>query len=124
MEVLSEIHRVLRPGGLFWVDVPNEGGAYFRLGNSYYRLKKRDWVVNLAPTFEPYHVFGYTPRSVRRLVERVGFEVLRLKTPVGAGTEVYTSPIPKRLHSFVHQLLVWSTRFELGTYMDVLAIKR
>jgi hypothetical protein len=30
----------------------------------------RNWVVNLAPTFPPYHVFGFGPRSLRALLAK------------------------------------------------------
>src|SRR5437016_5804732 len=47
-ETISEVARILRLGGILFVDVPNEAGLYFRLGNLYERLRGRDWVVNLA----------------------------------------------------------------------------
>ena len=72
---VREIARVLRPGGAFFVDVPNEAGLYFRLGNLYQRLRGRDWVVNVAPTFEPFHVFGFSPRSLRALLAKHGLAV-------------------------------------------------
>ena len=71
-EVIREAARILRPGGALFVDVPNEGGLYFVVGNLYQRLRMRDWVVNLAPTFEPYHVFGFSPRSLRALLAKHG----------------------------------------------------
>jgi 2-polyprenyl-3-methyl-5-hydroxy-6-metoxy-1,4-benzoquinol methylase len=71
-EVVREIARILKPGGALFIDVPNEAGLYFKLGNLYQRLRRRDWVVNLAPTFEPYHVFGFTPKSLRALLAKNG----------------------------------------------------
>jgi SAM-dependent methyltransferase len=68
VEVVQEIVRILKPGGLLFLDVPNEVGLYFQLGNLYQRLRGRDWVVNLAPTFSPFHVFGFTPKSLRVLL--------------------------------------------------------
>jgi len=72
---LREVWRVLKPGGVFYFDAPNEDGLYTRIGNIYQRAQGRDWVVNLAPTFAPYHVQGFNPKSVQRLLQRVGFEV-------------------------------------------------
>ena len=64
-QTLSEVHRILRPSGLLWFDVPNEGGLYMRVGNLYMKCLGRDWCVNLAQTFPPYHVLGFTPASLR-----------------------------------------------------------
>lgn len=69
-ETIKEIARILRPGGALFVDVPNERGLYFILGNYYQKLRGRDWVVNLAPTFPPYHVFGFSPKSLRALLAK------------------------------------------------------
>jgi 2-polyprenyl-3-methyl-5-hydroxy-6-metoxy-1,4-benzoquinol methylase len=70
--VVGEVARLLRRGGVLFVDVPNERGLYFAVGNLYQKLRLRDWVVNLAPTFEPYHVFGFSPRSLRKLLAKHG----------------------------------------------------
>jgi ubiquinone/menaquinone biosynthesis C-methylase UbiE len=78
LTTLRELNRVLKPGGLLWFDAPNEDGLFARLGNLYMRAQGRDWVVCLAPTFVPYHVQGFNPRSVRRILARAGFRVERL----------------------------------------------
>ena len=69
-ESINEIARILKPGGALFVDVPNEQGLYFMVGNFYQKLRRRDWVVNLAPTFSPYHVFGFSPKSLRALLAK------------------------------------------------------
>jgi hypothetical protein len=58
--LIGEISRILRPGGAVFIDVPNEDGLYFKVGNLYNRLRGRDLVVNADPTFSPYHVFGFS----------------------------------------------------------------
>jgi 2-polyprenyl-3-methyl-5-hydroxy-6-metoxy-1,4-benzoquinol methylase len=73
-QVIEEIARILRPGGVLFIDVPNEQGLYFRIGNLYQRLRLRDWVVNLAPTFSPFHVFGFSPKSLRALLSKHGLQ--------------------------------------------------
>jgi SAM-dependent methyltransferase len=69
---IATIAAALRPGGALLLDVPNELGAYFRAGNLFYRLHRKDWVVNLAPTFSPYHVFGFSRRSLTALLRKHG----------------------------------------------------
>lgn len=39
-EVMREVARVLRRGGILYVDVPNEEGLYFRMGNLYEKLRR------------------------------------------------------------------------------------
>ena len=71
-ETIREIARILRPGGMVFIDVPNERGLYFCIGNFYQKLRGRNWVVNLAPTFSPFHVFGFGPKSLRKLLAKHG----------------------------------------------------
>lgn len=78
-ETLQEVRRILRPNGWLWFDAPNEDGLYMQFGNFYMRLLGRDWVVVLAPTFPPYHVQGFNPKSLKELVKRVGFEIKEIE---------------------------------------------
>ena len=47
-----------------FVDVPNEGSLGFVLGELY--LKPRGWSMHLSPTFSPFHVVGFSPKSLSR----------------------------------------------------------
>ena len=124
VELLREINRVLRPGGMLWLDVPNEAGMFYRLGNIFQRLRGRDWVVNLSPTFPPYHVFGFTPTALGRLLQRTGFELRKLKTyATYAVLETRNSPVPASLRPLVRWLLWSGELFGAGTYMDAWAAK-
>lgn len=78
-ELLSEIWRILKPGGVFWFDAPNEDGLYMRAGNLYMKMQGRDWVVSMAPTFPPYHVQGFNPKSLKYLLKRSNFELEDLR---------------------------------------------
>lgn len=77
---LRRVFAALVPGGLAFIDVPNECSLWTRIGNLYMRLRGRDWAVNLSPTFPPYHVVGFCPRSLAGVVKRIGFEVVELRT--------------------------------------------
>jgi SAM-dependent methyltransferase len=125
VELLTEIHRVLRPGGVLWLDVPNEAGVFYRLGNVYQRLRGRDWVVNLSPTFPPYHVFGFTPRALRVLADRTGFDLIKFRTYAATPViETQESPVPQRYRRVLGWVLSLSEMIGAGTYMDAWMIKR
>jgi len=72
---LTEVKRLLAPGGFLHVATPNEDGLAAQL-----RLLlggKRDRVATVAP---PHHVHGFGPKTLRGLFERVGFKMYMLKT--------------------------------------------
>lgn len=123
--VMRKVAEILRPGGLLYVDVPNEGGLYFRVGNIYQRLRGRDWCVNLAPTFSPFHVFGFGPKSLRKLLKKYGL------TPqvwtVYGGTSLVSAHggligmVEKQASRAVTAL---SNLGEMGTYIETWAVKK
>jgi 2-polyprenyl-3-methyl-5-hydroxy-6-metoxy-1,4-benzoquinol methylase len=123
-ETIMEISRILRPGGALFVDVPNEQGLYFKIGNFYQKVKNRNWVINLAPTFSPFHVFGFGPKSLRKLLAKYDFEVRTWHVYGG------TSFVPNRsgavglLEQQAAKLVtLLSNLGNLGTYIETWAIK-
>jgi SAM-dependent methyltransferase len=71
---LREIHRILRPGGILYVKVPN---ARFEHG----------WLAWLAfgttNLFEPpWHLNHFRPKDLARLLRRVGFDVSAWETEI------------------------------------------
>ncbi|MCM3871778.1 MAG: class I SAM-dependent methyltransferase [Pyrinomonadaceae bacterium] len=118
--VLREVWRVLKPGGFFYFDAPNEDSLYMRIGNLYLRVQRRDWVVNLAPTFPPYHVQGFNPVSLRRLLERVGFELEELGVCGEISPLTGKTSLRKRLEYRAGQFINWvGNRRGEGIYMVV-----
>lgn len=63
VETLTQLRRILRPGGRLHAATPNAKSLTFR-------LLRRNWF----PLECPRHVVLYTPKSLRRLLTRVGFE--------------------------------------------------
>jgi SAM-dependent methyltransferase len=123
-ETIKEISRILRPGGALFLDVPNEQGLYFQVGNIYQKCLGRDWVVNLSPTFPPFHVFGFGPKSLKALLAKHGLRqtdwhvygghsVLASRGRVIGMIEVMAS----------HAISAISNIGSLGTYIETWAIK-
>ena len=79
VETLDRVRGALVTGGLVFIDLPNECSLMNRIGNAYLRAQGRDWAVNLSPTFPPFHVVGFCPKSLRRLLTAGGFEIRSLQ---------------------------------------------
>ncbi|HEV7394866.1 MAG TPA: methyltransferase domain-containing protein [Pyrinomonadaceae bacterium] len=123
-EVIREIARILRPGGALFIDVPNEAGLYFRVGNLYQRLRGRDWVVNLAPTFAPFHVFGFTPKSLKALLSKHGFEVRKWYVYPGTSFVPPHGGLVGSLEQYASKLVTTLSKIgNLGTYIETWAVR-
>ena len=70
---LEATFRVLRPGGLLTLAVPNFGSLQARLQGSYW------------PSVEvPRHLYQFTKGPLRRYLQESGFEIVRMRTRSGA----------------------------------------
>jgi len=63
VKALSRAHALLAPGGVCAVEVPNFGGLWRR-------VFRTAWL----PLLIPQHVFHFTPKTLRRALEKAGFE--------------------------------------------------
>lgn len=79
--ILDKATQALKPGGLLFIDVPNEESLLIRIFNFGMRLLGKNWAMNLSPTFRPFHVVGFSPAGLRKVLKTKGYEILSLKTP-------------------------------------------
>jgi len=121
---MGEVARILRLGGALFLDVPNERGLYFRVGNFYQKLRGRDWVVNLAPTFSPFHVFGFGPQSLQALLHKHGLKPKDWHVYAGqAMVPARGGPVGLFEQMAAHAITAVSSFGNLGTYIETWAIK-
>jgi 2-polyprenyl-3-methyl-5-hydroxy-6-metoxy-1,4-benzoquinol methylase len=79
VEMLKKCVDVVRPGGFVHIEAPNESALALAAGNLYYKLKGRDWTINLSPTFPSFHVVGFNPKSIKRLIKSANLEIVSLE---------------------------------------------
>jgi glycosyltransferase involved in cell wall biosynthesis/SAM-dependent methyltransferase len=114
--VVGEAARVLRPGGLLIVRVPN--GAFHTqcvrvLGSLGPWARWRSW-----DTYPILHLFSFGPVALRRLVESGGFEVLALVNSELAGPRLLR-PIASATAAAVHALS--GRRWVIGPSIELYA---
>lgn len=123
-EVVSEISRILKPGGLFFFDIPNEKGLFFRAGNAYQKLKGRDWCVNLSPTFAPFHLFGFSPKSIKALLKKHNMEIKIWHVYGGKSFLPSRAGIVGKLEGEASKIVTAISNIgEMGTYIEAWAVK-
>lgn len=122
--MIASVAALSHPGSVVYVDVPQEPNLLTMVGNLPGRIRGTRTVYNLAPTFPPYHVFGFNPRSLTALLEKHGFTPFRwlkraqLTIPPGRGLK------DRAMATAAMQLHKLGNVTGLSTNMDVWARKR
>jgi 2-polyprenyl-3-methyl-5-hydroxy-6-metoxy-1,4-benzoquinol methylase len=100
LALLQEICRILKPGGLLSVAVPNIAGLYFR-------LNKEAWIAERV--CHQSHFYEFSPRTLGRILARAGMQVVAL-TSEGRYTRG-------------HVLARWVKHLRLGNVLLAQAVK-
>jgi len=118
---IKKVHKLLRPDGKVYIGVPNEESLVFYLSNLYFKLTRSQWTANLSPLFPPYHIGGYTPKTLRYILEGARFKVEWMTTNVGSndGMTAYHPLLAKTREN----LLIIADKFNRGVQLEVVASK-
>lgn len=122
---LREINRVLKEDGLVVVICPTQTNTLFsRAGFCVYSLLNRRATVGLPP----YHLFEYRPGSLRKLLRRSGFSILKEKSSTIPPRELalrgtMAERAGKRLFQYPNALIT-SALGVFGDRIKVFAVKQ
>lgn len=65
----------LKPGGLIHIEVPSAHWLTNRLINRYYRMRGLDYVANLSPMHEPFHLYEFGLKSFQAHAANHGYQI-------------------------------------------------
>ncbi|MCX8492211.1 MAG: methyltransferase domain-containing protein [Cyclobacteriaceae bacterium] len=66
----------LRPGGIMHIEVPSSKWLISRLVNAYYRAQGLDYVTNISPMHEPFHLYEFSLSSFEHSAIRNQYEIV------------------------------------------------
>ncbi len=75
-EYLSEVKRILKPGGIVYIGVPNEDCLFNTFRSLIFKLIRKNICAKIKPFKQPYHVGGFNNRSLKFAIKQNDFEIL------------------------------------------------
>ncbi|MFA6980087.1 MAG: class I SAM-dependent methyltransferase [Ignavibacteriaceae bacterium] len=79
-EYLTDIHRILKKGGVVYIGVPNEESFFNDIKKLiFFFLQKKQVAAQLKPFDTPYHIVGFTKKSLTMTIKQNKFELLEYK---------------------------------------------
>ena len=65
----------LKPNGIIHIEVPSSDWLIGKIINLYYKLKRSDYVGNISPMHEPYHLYEFALQSFKQHAQQHHYEV-------------------------------------------------
>lgn len=81
-EIINKIMKWLKPNGLVFIEVPSSRWLVNKLVNIYYKLHFSDYVSNLSPMHQPYHLFEFSKKAFEIHAAKNNYEIVDFRYPV------------------------------------------
>lgn len=109
--VLEKVLQWHKPGGLVHLEVPSTNWLTNKIVNFAYRIQGLDYVANLSPMHQPYHLCEFSPESFDAHGTQHGYQVAYKRyyvctTYLPTVLDPILKPIMARTHTGM-QLCVW-----------------
>jgi len=124
-EMLKEMLRILKPGGVVYVGVPNEDSLFNVIRYMIFKVQGKGVSEKNEPLRVPYHINGFSPKSIRSVFKKAGFVIDDL---------IQLSGIHESIKYRLSERAFWTSLFivpinligiimKKGIYIDVFAHK-
>ena len=102
----------LKKGGIIHIEVPNTNYLIVKLLNVFNRLRGTDYVCNLSPMHEPYHLFEFGKKTFETHAQQNNYELLDWNI------DVCTTPVPKPFRMVLDPIMdVMNTGMQLTVWL-------
>lgn len=101
-EVIIKALKWLKPNGIIHIEVPSSNWLMSKLFNLYYKIILTNFVTNLSPMHNPYHLYEFSIKSFKKHAEQHGYEIVTHKHYVS-----YTY-LPRFLDFIIKPIMKWT----------------
>ena len=124
-QMLKEMLRILKPGGVVHVGVPNEDSLFNVVKRIIFKFQGKGVSEKIEPLRPPYHINGFSPKSIRNVFKNSGFIINDLIQTYGMHNIIRFRLIDRGLWIYLFMFPVNGVGIILqkGIYIDVFAHK-
>ena len=113
-ENLIKVHKWLKKGGIVHAEVPSSDWLIGKIYNTTYKIRTSDFISNLSPMHEPYHLYEFSLISFEKFAEKNGYIIAYYYRTAG---QVYF--LPKFTHKLLKKLMIKTgTGMQLCVFMQ------
>ena len=76
-EILHELHRILKKKGLLFIETMNQDSWVYKFSDLYLNFGSQKRTSHLSPTFPSYQVYGFSPKSISKILKLTGFKIIK-----------------------------------------------
>jgi len=104
-EYLKELNRIMKINGILYIGVPNENSLFDNFRQIIFKfIGKSQYSAKLKPFAPPFHVSGFTKKSLGIISSQTNFSIIKLKN--FATHFEYKKYSPKTKSFWIHLLLL------------------
>jgi ubiquinone/menaquinone biosynthesis C-methylase UbiE len=108
---IAQALKWLKPGGIIQIEVPSSDWFLHKLINIFFKLRGSDYVGNLSPMHDPFHLHEFTLKSFEELAKKNNYEIVFhqyyvCKTYMPKVVDYFLKPYLNRTNKGM-QLCVW-----------------
>ncbi|MFC1615907.1 class I SAM-dependent methyltransferase [Patescibacteria group bacterium] len=122
IEYMTSLKKFLAPGGVIYLTLPNENSLPNMLIDFVQTMRGKKHTSRIMPFAEPYHILGFSQKSIRKMAEEVGLEVPEImcgKTYYGLDRVGKDNSLKKRAASLMHD---FADVIDMGMNMEVVFV--
>lgn len=105
-ELLETISQYLKEDGVVYIEVPNDDACLLWIAALVFRIFGKNWSGRLSPLHAPFHSIGYSPKSIKYLLENNGFQLVYAGTFSGKVRGFDTRDRVSWVFSFVRNVVM------------------
>ena len=115
-QAIEKAIKWLKPGGLIQIEVPSSKYLISKIYNFYFKLRRTNYVTNLSPMHDPYHLYEFDLKSFQLNSKKLSYEVVHYEYFV---CNIYN--IPAFLHPALRRIMkMTNTGMQLSIWLKKL----